>query len=196
MISYIHDGKLEIKKRKTETAKLLLLCVVFFLLCLYGGLFMDFDRLNGLAGRVLSTKVGGLAARAIMLVAAVVFVKAFVLLLRQSRNGKPIFTADENGVTDYSAVSSAGVTVPWRDIRRIYIDKFKNQKFIELELYDTEGYLNTLSESKRKDAEANLRIGHQAVCITLIESGIQPEDVLPDLIRLWEKYNGISLLSE
>lgn len=196
MISYIHDGKLEIKKQKGETEKLLLLCVVLFLGCIYMGLFMDFRKLDGFVGRILSTAVGDLAVRAIMLAAAAAFGAAFVLILRHSRNGKPLFTADENGVTDCSTVTSAEVTVPWRDIKRIYIDKFKNQKFIELELYDTESYLNMLSESKRKNAEANLRTGHQAVCITLIESGIQPEDVLPDLIRLWEKYNGINLLSE
>ncbi len=195
-MSYIKDGKIEIMRNKGSTAKLLLLCVVFFLLCLYGGLFMDFDRLNGLAGRVLSTKVGGFTARAIMLVAAAAFVKAFMLLLQQSRNGKPLFTADENGVTDNSSAASAGVTVHWDNIKRIYIGVYKSQKFIELELNDTENFLRVLPESKRRNAAAYMNLGHQPVCITFVGTNVKPEDVLPDLVRLWEKYNGINLLSE
>ncbi len=193
-MSYIKDGKIEIMRNKGSTAKLLLLCVVFFLLCLYGGLFMDFDRLNGLSGRVLSTKVGGFAARAIMLAGAVIYGAAFLLILRQK--GKPLLTADENGITHNSSAASAGVTVHWDNIKRIYIGVYKNQKFIELELNDTENFLRVLPESKRRNAAAYMNLGHQPVCITFVGTNVKPEDVLPDLVRLWEKYNGISLLSE
>ncbi len=196
MISYIHDGKLEIKRQKSEDVKTLLLCVVFFLGCIYMGLFMDFDKLDGIVGRILSTAVGGLAVRAVMLAAAVAFGAAFVLILRHSRGGKPVLIADENGVTDNSAVYSAGVTVHWDNIKRIYIGEYKKQKFIELELNDTESYLRMLPESKLKNATMYMRIGHQPICITLVGTTVLPEDVLPDLMRLWEKYNGISLLSE
>ncbi len=195
-MSYIKDGKIEIMRNKGSTVKLLILSAVFVLMCIYMGLFMDLDEIHGRLGAMISTALGGFLFRAVMLAGAVIFAAAFVLILRQSKNGKPLFSADENGVTDYSTAASAGVTVPWRDIKRIYIDKVKNQGFIELELYDTESYLNRLPSVKQKAAKANLGIGHQAICITLIESGIKPEDVLPDLVRLWEKYNGISLLSE
>jgi len=196
MISYIHDGKLEIKRQKCEDVKTLLLCVVFFLGCIYMGLFMDFDKLDGIVGRILSTAVGGLLTRAVMLAAAAAFAAAFVLILRHSRNGKPVLIADENGVTDNSAVYSAGITVHWDNIKRIYIGEYKKQKYIELELNDTESYLRMLPESKLKNAKMYMRIGHQPICITLVGTTVLPEDVLPDLVRLWEKYNGISLLSE
>lgn len=196
MISYIHDGKLEIKRQKGEDVKTLLLCVVFFLGCIYMGLFMDFDKLDGIVGRILSTAVGGLATRAVMLAAAAALGAAFVLILRHSRGGKPVLIADENGVTDNSAVYSAGITVHWDNIKRIYIGEYKKQKFIELELNDTESYLRMLPKEKMKNAEMYMRIGHQPICITLVGTTVLPEDVLPDLIRLWEKYNGISLLSE
>ncbi len=195
-MSYIKDGKIEIMRNKGSTVKLLFICVVFVLLGIYAGLFMDFDRLDGVVGAILSTVVGGLLARAVMLAAAAACAAAFVLILRQSKNGKPLFTADENGVTDYSAVASAGVTVHWDNIKRIYIGVYKNQKFIELELNDTENFLRVLPESKRRNAVAYMNLGHQPVCITFVGTNIKPEDVLPDLVRLWEKYNGISLLSE
>lgn len=196
MISYIHDGKLEIKRQKSEDIKLLIICVVFAAVCVYIGLFEDYGKLGGLVGRLLSTAVGGLLVRVIMLAAAILCIAAFVIILRHSLKGKPVLIADENGVTDNGAAASAGITVHWDNIKRIYIGEYQTQKFIELELNDTESYLRTLPPSKLKNAKMYMRIGHQPICITLVGTTVLPEDVLPDLMRLWEKYHGLELLSE
>lgn len=193
MISYIRDGKIEIKRQKAATAKLLIFSAVFALIFFYMGFFMDLDE-HGRLGAMISTDLGGFLFRVVMLAGAVIYGAAFLLFLRQK--GKPLLTADENGITHNSPTASAGVNVHWDNIKRIYIGVYKNQKFIEMELNDTENFLRVLPESKRRNAAAYMNLGHQPVCITFVGTNVKPEDVLPDLIRLWEKYNGISLLSE
>lgn len=124
-------------------------------------------------------------------VAAVVFVYGTVFWIKRFVDPKPLITADESGFTDNSRSDSFGF-VPWSDVKDIYIitvnsRAFFKHKLIQIELTNTEEYLNRLSAFSRRAAEMNLRMGYQAVCFSLSGTDKDPDKFYEELRTLWEE---------
>ena len=107
-------------------------------------------------------------------------------IIRQHMQEKPILIVDETGILDNSSAVSFGF-IPWDDVRDISTRTVWNHTFIEVELVDAATYLEKLPLIKKKAVQANLEMGHQVVCITLGRSRTSVEEVLPQMMTLFEQ---------
>lgn len=116
-----------------------------------------------------------------------------MFLIKKAKQGKAFLIADDHGITDNSSALSFGL-IPWSDIRRIYIGSVMNQRFIEVEIPDEDSYIGRLAPWEQKAIQANRGMGHEIVCITLNATGISPETILAELLRLFEQASGCSCI--
>lgn len=114
-----------------------------------------------------------------------------VMNIKHLKSGNPLLEADSRGISEKSILIRG--YVPWNNVKRIYLKptvlKGRTIDYIELELFDKESYINTLSAIDRKTVNANIAMGHEAVAIYFVPSlfQIDTEEIMNDLIALWER---------
>lgn len=139
---------------------------------------------GALTEQLFSTPAGVAAGKVLFAVCAVTCLYAAVILTKRFINSKPMIIADESGLTDNSCAIGF---VPWRDVKRIYILKTRHNKLIQVELECPEEYLDRLSGLSRKVVELNIKMGYQVIGFSLNGTGNNPDKLLAELIKLWER---------
>ena len=137
--------------------------IVFSLLCLLF-LVLDLRELGGLFAQM--SDVVYYIFKAIFLIGFVFFGYAFYYLSKRTKDGVTLLCVDENGVTDNSSAIGFGF-MPWSDIEDIFLTDFMGQTFIDLRLRNPDYYIEKLPAWKQSMIKANLKMGMQAVSITL-----------------------------
>ena len=72
--------------------------------------------------------------------------------------------------------SGAGF-VSWEDIQEILLRSMLGNVFIELVIKDEQRYLNNMTLMQRLCAQANKKMGHEIICMTLNTTGKNPHEV-------------------
>ena len=148
--------------------------------------FTDFRSMRSIAiiANMINVPIIYAAVKVILFVGIIFFAYIAFYLIRRVNKKDVILQADIKGITDNSSAISLGY-IPWTDVKRVYLDQMLDNKFIELELYEADKYLSKISSLKRKTIEVNLKMGHQAVCITLNSTGRDPHEICLELQRLY-----------
>ena len=101
--------------------------------------------------------------------------------------GSPLLILTSEGFTDNSTATSAGF-IPWGAVSRMAIVKILRQTFITVYLVDTAAYLDTLTPIKRSGAESNIAMGYGPINISLLGTGMRPEEVLSRMMDFCTAY--------
>lgn len=145
---------------KTSVWKTILTLLVS-LLFVTGGVFLIF------AGKTQSAKVVGI-------ISIVFFGFGFFVLLRQGLDRRPRIVIDEEGVTD----RTLGVgRINWEDIASVQLSSVYTNKFIVLQLVNTEKYLENLSNASKKMSKINRDLGFGALNLNLSLIDMKPQRV-------------------
>lgn len=176
-----------IKQNNKNNLKFAVLMVIAFLIVILALIF-DFrtENSSGIFAVLYQNKVVYNIFRALLFLCMIIIAYCLIFILIRAKKGKHLLVVDENGITDNSSAISLGY-IPWCDIERVYVDSFINTDFIEVELKNNEIYLEKVNLLKRKAIIANLKLGHQAVCISLSTEKIMPYDIFPKIQEIFIK---------
>lgn len=143
---------------KAQYIKLMILCSIFVIL---GVTILCSDH---------STK-----SQLIGWLNVVFFGLGILVAIRQLLDKKARIVIDSRGITDNTL--KVGL-IEWRDIEGASLSRIQREHFIQLELASESKYLDRLSTSHKRAAEANTFLGFQRLSINL--SGVQcdPKDIL------------------
>lgn len=159
--------------------------IVLSLICLLG-VFFDFRSTRGILKALTQSSVGYYFVKVFYGFGCLFFAYCFFCILRRAKSHKVLLRVDDKGITDHSSTIAFGF-IPWKDIDDIYIDRVMGIQYLELVIRNEEYYLQKLSGMKKRAVLINIKTGHQAVCITLNSTGITPEELLPQILEMYEQ---------
>lgn len=182
----MENQQITVYQKKSST---LLYIVSSVFACIFS-VYMLFNLKAGddILGFIISTPAGAEIAKVIFGIAAALFAYEAVFFIKRLLDHKPLIIADEKGFTDNRSNRSTTPVgfIPWRDVKRIYMVTMRHNKLIQVELTYPEAYLNRLSGMNRKAAEANIKMGYQAICFSLNGTDKNSDKFLAELNALWE----------
>lgn len=150
--------RIEIKFSRLKISLMLLLAAAF----VAGGIFI-LSVAKDFRGKVI-----GWAAVVFFGIALLVFLKQFL-------NTESRIILDDEGIED----KSLGVgKILWDDIEAAYPNNIFTNKFISLQLFDVEKYLQRTSKPKRKIASYNQTLGFETLNLNLIGLAISQQDLM------------------
>ena len=115
------------------------------------------------------TTIPGLKAQIAGWFGLVFFGFGFLLIAAQLFRTDPLVVLDESGIHD---VRSSCGEIPWSDVESLWIGEVKSQRFLCVEVWESETYLSRMPSHKRLLAEANHSLGFPPVTISW--SGLSP----------------------
>lgn len=115
-------------------------------------------------------------SKLIMVIGVIFFGYAFLYLLKRDITNNELLVIDKKGITDYTSAIANGF-VPWEDIQEILLRSMLGNVFIELVIKDEQRYLNNMTLMQRLCAQANKKMGHEIICMTLNTTGKNPHEV-------------------
>lgn len=127
--------------------------------------------------------------KVIFLIGFVFFGYAFYYLLKRTLAGVTLLCVDEKGITDNSSAIGFGF-MPWADIEDVALTYFMGQTFIEVKLHNPEYYIEKLPVWKRSMVDANLKMGMQAVNITLNSTKYKPKEICAYMKEIMQQVKG------
>lgn len=114
----------------------------------------------------------------------------FGLLFTKNRkrylNAQPIMTFNRRGITDLSNDLSVGF-IPWEDVSAVYFSGTVKNRFLEIGLHDPEKYLSKIGTYKSQMIRANMKLGHEAICLSLSGTDCLPDAALSRIEALYNK---------
>ncbi|MVP01059.1 hypothetical protein EDM21_16295 [Paenibacillus sp. N10] len=119
------------------------------------------------------------------IISIVFFGLCLLYLVFQLFNKKPSLIVNDEGVTDNSSAISGGL-IPWQDIEEIILYDYMGQRFIGLNLYDTEAYLARQKSMTRMLMKANRGLVRATVNITQASLPYPLEEVYEVMMNKWE----------
>lgn len=181
-MSLINNGKLLIEQDKALMKKNIRVSVVY-----------------GIPSLVVAVISAYLTFRGFGFLSAIICIMAFVLFgfcvygavmnFKNLKSGKPMLEADSGGIHGGSVLMLG--FVPWNNVKKIYMKPMslngKILEYIEIELFDKDGYINSLSSGDRKTVRLNMSMGHEAASLLVTLLKIDTDELLNDLIYLWER---------
>lgn len=179
------ESKLMIEQSKKGTALYIAGALVMAAACAVLTV-IDFRKLGNVSAisALIDIPIVYVVLKVILGAGIIFFGYAGFILMKRAKNKTILLQADDQGVTDNSSAISFGF-IPWTDVKRVYLGEMMGNVFIELELVDVDKYLSKVGGLKRKSIEMNLKMGHQAVCITLNSTGRNPQEVCTELQRIF-----------
>jgi len=130
-----------------------------------------------------------LAARAVMVFAAAFFGLCLALYIKKA-NIKEVLIVDDKGITDHTTAIALGF-IPWEDIRFIRIQPYMSQVFVVVGVVNEDKYLSGLNWFKKKTILANVKMGFSICCINLDGTGVEPEEIVPKMDAMRERYGTV-----
>ncbi|MDE6594158.1 MAG: hypothetical protein K2K57_13985 [Oscillospiraceae bacterium] len=182
----VENEKIVVWQKKSATVLYIAACIFACLIMIVFALNVTVGDGRGLMGRLLSTETGVVIAKIFYAIAAGLCIYGAVFFIKRLTNPKPLIIADEKGFTDSSSASPAGF-IPWSDVKNIYMVTLQRNKLIEVELVNSEEYLSRHSGLSRKLAEVNMKMGYQAISLSLGGTDTDPDKFLCDITALWER---------
>lgn len=167
------SDKIVIKQEKKGAIKFLAAAIIMSLLSLLL-LVVDLREFGDEFARM--SDVVYYLLKAVFLVGFVFFGYGFFYMLKKTKNEEIVLCVDENGVMDNSSAIAFGF-MPWSDIEDVYLAKFVGETYIELKLRNSEYYMEKLPAWKKAMVAANLKMGMEAVSITLNATNENPQEI-------------------
>ncbi len=124
--------------------------------------------------------------KAVFLVGTLFFGYGFFYVLKRTKNEEIVLCVDENGVMDNSSAIAFGF-MPWSDIEDVYLTKFMNETYIDLKLKNSGYYMEKLPAWKKSLVAANLKMGMEAVSISLIATNENPQEICERMERIMKQ---------
>ncbi|MDE7293899.1 MAG: hypothetical protein K2N72_05700 [Oscillospiraceae bacterium] len=182
----MENEKIIVSQKKSATVLYIAACIFACLIMIDFFLNVSVGDGRGLMGRLLSTETGVVVVKIFYVIAAGLCIYGAVFFVKRLTNPKPLIIADEKGFTDSSSASPAGF-IPWSDVKSIYMVTLQRNKLIEVELINSEEYLSRQNGLSRKLAEVNMKMGYQAISLSLGGTDTDPDKFLRDITALWER---------
>jgi len=145
-----HINRTEIPLSKTKLMLLLLLTVAFTAIGLWFLLMQNGVQMYKIAG----------------VIAILVFGFALSIIARKLQDNTPGLVIDDSGIMDNSNALAAGLII-WRDIKNVFVVEIGSQKFIMVEVYNPDKYIDRQHHYLQKKAmQYNLKTYGSPVSIT------------------------------
>lgn len=167
------SDKIVIKQEKKGGIKFLTAAIV---MCLLSFLLLVLDLRQFGDGFARMGNVVYYLLKAVFLVGTLFFGYGFFYMLKRTRKEEILLCVDENGVMDKSSAIAFGF-MPWSDIEDVYLTRFMNETYIELKLRNSKNYMEKLPAWKKSMVAANLKMGMEAVSITLNATSENPQEI-------------------
>lgn len=127
--------------------------------------------------------------KVIFFIGFVFFGYGFYYLLKRTMVGVTLLCVDEKGITDNSSAISFGF-MPWEDIEDVILTYFMGQAYIEVKLRNPEYYIEKLPAWKKAMVNANLKMGMQAVNISLNVTKYNPKLICAYIQDIMQQVKG------